>query len=100
LSSVFGKGGSMIPHTLCHCEKRLKVTSISTQLRLNLNVTSDEAISLHRLTEESFLGILQKPLHYKVRAGRLLRGCSNNQLNKVQMYIRRKLAMTKVWLMV
>jgi hypothetical protein len=113
----------MISLTFRQCEKRPEVKYIQTQILRRLKFTSDAAISLHYLTVKSFSNATREPLLPKLRAGRLLkslqqevssryggvgstgtayygvlktllRGCSNNQLGKVQIHIQRKFAMT------
>jgi hypothetical protein len=83
-------------HNTCHCEERLGRKKITAQLLRLLKFTSDAAISSHQLTEKRCLKVSQKCPDDDLSARRLLRGFSNAQLSKVQMYIQRKLAMTSV----
>jgi hypothetical protein len=78
-----------------HCEERLDFKQTSMQFGLNLKVTSDAAISLHYLTDESFFNDYKITL-IVVRARRLLRGCSNDGLSKGLAHTRLNLAMTSV----
>jgi hypothetical protein len=90
----------VILHNARHCEERLGLEDIAMQLLFHSESTSDEAISLHRLTDERFLQQLQKPLYCEPRARRLLRGCSNDRRSKGLEHPQLNLAMTSMAVMV
>jgi hypothetical protein len=60
----------------------------------HLRRTSDAAISLHLLKAKRFSKVLQNPLHSERSVRRLLRGWSNDGLNKHAVYPQQRLAMT------
>ncbi len=72
------------------------MNSLLAKIWLPLKVTSDEAISLHKLINECFSRLLSNPFYCKFSARRLLRRWDNSQLTKLQMHFKRKLAMTSM----
>ncbi len=95
----------MICHSIRHCVyevtelERLRVKNAAIQLALRLQKTSDEAISLHQLTEKSFCNDYKTTL-LESRARRLLRGCSTDEPSSCLAHARLNLAMTNVKVMV
>lgn len=81
-------------HVLRHCEERFRLERKRVQLTFRLKKTSNEAIPLCELNEKRFYGYC-KTFVCLLRAGRLLRGCSNDELNKCLLNPRVSLAMTK-----
>jgi hypothetical protein len=98
-TSLFERNSSSIPFVIA-CAKRQNRSVSSkycsfTSLALNYEFTSDEAIFLHRVDRKEVFVTFIKPLHYKVRAGRLLRGFNNNKLSRSSIFRKPRLAMTK-----
>jgi hypothetical protein len=77
-----------------YCEEHVYCQQMSNPLRVLVQETGDEAISLHQLTGERFLEPFIKSQHSELRLKRLLRGCSHAKPNNYIKHFGLRLAMT------